>query len=306
MTKIDLSIIILNYNTSDWLENVLRSIEEFSPQKSVFEVIVVDNASSDDSVAMVEEKFPSVRMVQSADNGGFAKGNNQGIEKAIGRYVMLLNSDAEFTENSDIDACIDYLDKHQQVAVLSPKLVLPDGGIDLASHRGEPTPWAAFTYMSGLEKLIPNSKTFGQYHQTWQNFDETHLIEACSGAAMVVRHEAIDEVGMLDEAFFMYAEDLDWCKRFREAGYQIVFFPKCQIIHYKYKSGQSKPSEQIVPERFLQIPGFSAKPPVKNKARFHFYNTMKQYYTKHYQVSSPVQTWFIHKTVDILHWLKNR
>lgn len=301
----DLSIIILNYNTSDWLENVLSSIEAFPLKKHSFEVIVVDNASSDDSVEVVKNKFPSVKLIQSPDNSGFAKGNNLGIQKATGKYVMLLNSDAEFTAETDLDACVEYMNKHEFVGVVSPKLVLADGSIDLASHRGEPTPWAALSYLTGLEKLIPNSKIFGQYHQTWQNFNEVHEIEACSGAAMIVRHEAIDTAGMLDEAFFMYAEDLDWCKRIREAGYQIVFYPLCTIIHHKYKSGQSK-SDEVQVEKFLQIPGFPNKPPVRNIARFHFYDTMKQYYTKHYQSTSPIQTWFIHKTVDFIHWWKNR
>lgn len=302
----DLSIIILNYNTSDWLENVLSSIEAFPIKKNELEVIVVDNASSDNSVQVVREQFPQVKLVQSTDNGGFAKGNNQGIKVATSRFVMLLNSDAEFTAKTDLDACIRYLDEHEGVGVLTPKLILPDGSIDLASHRGEPTPWAAFSYFSGLEKLIPNSTLFGQYHQTWQDFNTVHEIEACSGAAMIVRSSAIAEVGLLDENFFMYAEDLDWCKRFRDQGYTVIFFPKCEIIHHKYKSGQNKKPEVVNPENFLNIPGFSRKPKQKNIARFHFYETMKQYYTKHYQKNSPVQTWIIHKTVDVLHWLKNR
>ncbi|MEO8581079.1 MAG: glycosyltransferase family 2 protein [Patescibacteria group bacterium] len=294
----DLSIIILNYNTADWLQNVLESVEQFPLQKYSLEVIVVDNDSTDDSVQMVQKKFPHVKLIQSSENGGFAKGNNQGIKQATGRYIMLLNSDAEFTKETDLDACIEYLDEHPGVAVLSPKLLLPDGSVDLASHRGEPTPWAALTYFAGLEKLIPGSRLFGRYHQTWQNFEQTHLIEACSGAAMIVRKSAIEKVGLLDENFFMYAEDLDWCKRFREANFQIVFFPGCQITHHKYKSGQAKTTGSINPDEFLQVPGFTKKIKTKNQARFHFYETMKQYYSKHYQKSSPLQTWFIHKIID--------
>lgn len=303
---IDLSILILNYNTVDWLQNVLSSIQNFPPQNIAYEVIVVDNASKDASVEMVETEFPHVVLIKSPENGGFAKGNNLGIREANGRFVMLLNSDAEFSAKTQIEECINYLDEHPSVGILTPKLVLPDGSIDLASHRGEPTPWAAFTYFSGLEKLFSGSKKFGQYHQTWQDFNTTHVIQACSGAAMIVRSAFLDSVGLLDEHFFMYAEDLDWCKRFRDSGHEVVYFPKSQVIHHKYKSGLAKEKQpaQIDTQKYLQIPGFSKKKTITNSAKFHFYETMKQYYSKHYQQSSPIQTWFIHKFVDILRWWK--
>jgi GT2 family glycosyltransferase len=178
MKQIDLSIIILNYNTQDWVQNVLNSVFAYPLINFSFEVIVVDNASSDDSVQIVKQKFPQVKLIESPENGGFAKGNNLGIKEANGRYIMLLNSDAEFTKETDLDACINYLDEHPTVGILTPKVLLPDGSVDLASHRGEPTPWAALSYFSGLEKLFPSSKLFGQYHQTWQNFSTIHLIEA--------------------------------------------------------------------------------------------------------------------------------
>lgn len=304
MSNLDLTIIILNYNTQDWLQNVLNSIREFPLVKSKYEVIVVDNDSSDDSVNVVQKNYPEVVLIQSPENGGFSKGNNLGIAKAKGKYVMLLNSDAEFIKKTQLDEAMEYLAKNKDVAVLTPKLVLPDGSIDLASHRGEPTPWAALTYFAGLEKIFPRFKFFGQYHQTWKNFDQIHYIEACSGAAMIVSMDAIKKVGTLDEDFFMYAEDLDWCKRFRQAGYQIVYFPYSEIIHHKYKSGQAKTSEEINPEEYLQIPGFAKKTKSKNAAQFHFYETMKQYYTKHYQRSNPIATRIIHLGVDIIHFLK--
>jgi GT2 family glycosyltransferase len=303
--QFDLSVIILNFNTPDWIQNALNSIQQFPLKKYSYEVIVVDNQSTDNSVEVVKKHFPDVKLIISPENGGLSKGNNQGLKVAQGRYVMLLNSDAEWTEKTNLDAAVAYLDEHEDVAVLTPKLILPDGSIDLASHRGEPTPWAAITYFSKLEKLIPNSQIFGQYHQTWEDFDVIHQIDACSGAAMVVRQTAIDTVGLLDESFFMYAEDLDWCKRFREAKYRIIFFPESVVIHHKYKSGQAKDQINIDPEDFLQIPGFSKKRK-KSASQFHFFETMKQYYSKHYQKSSPVQTWFIHKAVDILHAIKRK
>lgn len=304
-TRTDLSIVILNYNTADWIEKVLRSIQSFPLQKYSTEIIVVDNNSTDHSVEVITSKFPEVKLIQSSENGGFSKGNNLGIKVATGSYIMLLNSDTEWTSQTQLDKALDYLHEHKDVGMLSPKLVLADGSIDLASHRGEPTPWAAFTYFSGLEKLVPNSKLFGRYHQTWKSFDEVHDIDACSAAGIIMPKVAIDKVGLLDERFFMYAEDLDWCKRFRDAGYKIIFFPHSMIIHHKYKSGFEK-EEKIDPEEFLQIPGFNKKKTRSSKTKHHFYETMKQYYTKHYQESSPVQTWLIHKGVDLMRLWRER
>ena len=285
----DLSIIILNYNTADWLENALRSIERFSGKNINLEIIVVDNASKDNSVEMVKQKFPKVNLIQSSENGGFAKGNNLGIQEAQGRYVMLFNSDAEFTDQTHLEKIIRYLDSNDAVAVMSPKLILPDGAIDLASHRGEPTAWAALTYFGKLEQIFPNSLFFGQYHQTWKNFDTIHEIDACSGAAMIVRASAIQQVGMLDEQFFMYAEDLDWCRRFREAGYSVMYFPESTVLHHKYKSGLKNSSKDTA-----------------QTTNHHFFETMKQYYEKHYGNGSQLKRLLIHKGVDLLRKMKGK
>lgn len=302
--QIDLSIIILNYNTVDWLENTLRSISQYPP-KLKQEVIVVDNNSSDDSVEMVRQKFPVVKVIESKENGGFAKGNNIGIQAATGKYIMLLNSDTEFGPSTKLEQCIEFMETHPEVGMISPKLVLNDGSIDLASHRGEPTPKAALTYFLGLEKIFPQSRMFGQYHQTWKNFDTIHEIDACSGAAMIVRADALSKVGLLDERFFMYGEDLDWCKRFREKKYSIIFFPKSVITHHKYKSGLEKEKQPIQVSHFLRIPGF-VSPKTPSKTKDHFYETMKQYYSKHYQKSSPITTWIIHKTIDLVRLVKKK
>lgn len=319
MKKTDLSIIILNYNTSDWLENVLTSIINYQPSTITYEVIIVDNSSTDDSVSMVKKRFSQFVLVESKENGGFAKGNNLGIAKANGRYVMLLNSDTEFTSTTDLDAMIECLDENKKVGVMTPRLELADGSLDLASHRGEPTPWAAISYFGKLEQLFPNNKLFGKYHQTWKNIDEIHEIEACSGAAMIVRASLLDEVGLLDETFFMYAEDLDWCRRFRAAGYKIIFFPHSTIIHHKYKSGRGKEERsriedqesknELSTQKFLRIPGFAPatnnSQPTTNTAEHHFWETMKQYYTKHYS-KNKTQTWLIHKGVDLFKFMKRK
>jgi GT2 family glycosyltransferase len=275
--RCDLTIIIVNYNTQDWVENCLRSLERHHIHDSVFrtEVVVVDNGSSDNSAAIIKKHFPWVELIETGKNLGFAGGNNIALQKVKSKYVMLLNSDAEFTPKTKLDAVIEYLDNHLEVAVVTPKVLLPGGDFDLASHRGEPTLWASVTYFTQLEKLFPKSPVFAQYHQSYKNFAEVHEIEACSGAAMVVRTSAIEKVGYLDEQFFMYAEDLDWCKRFRDAQYKIMYLPFSVITHHKYKSGLKNADHKVA-----------------KKTSHHFYDTMLQYYDKHYQKRYP--TWVRH------------
>lgn len=268
----DLTLIILNYNTPDLVAACLNSITQFhlSKTKVKTSVVVVDNASSDDSVAILKKKFKWVEFIETGKNVGFAGGNNVALSRSKTQYNMLLNSDTVLVENSNLDALVEYMEAHPQVAVITPKVVLSDGKIDYASHRGEPTPWAAFTYFSKLSKLFPAWKLFADYHQTYKDLNSIHEIDACSGAAMLVRKSAMDKVGTLDEAFFMYAEDLDWCLRFRQAGYQIVYNPESVIIHHKYQSGLSHNNQQVA-----------------KKTNAYFYDTMLQYYDKHYRKRYP-------------------
>lgn len=271
---LDLSIVVLNYNGQFWLKKLLPTLKQnyLNHSKYRVELIVVDNGSTDDSVKLMRTDFRWATLIESGRNGGFAFGNNAAIRNSVARYVMLLNSDTEFLPDaqSDLDQLINYLDEHQTAAVVAPRLELSDGSLDPASHRGEPTPWASFCYFTGLSKLFPKSKFFAQYHQTYKNLSETHSIDACSGAAMMVRSSAIKKVGLLDEDFFMYAEDLDWCKRFRDAGYQVVFYPHVKIIHHKYKSGIKSSNKKT-----------------SSITQQHFYKTMLQYYDKHYKDKYP-------------------
>lgn len=272
--KIDLSIIVLNYNGQFWLKKLLPTLKENYLEKSKYsvELIVVDNDSTDDSVKVMRKDFKWATTIESGRNGGFAFGNNIAIKGNQARYVMLLNSDTEILERSqsDLDQIIEYMDQNPEIAMTTPKVELGDGGLDPACHRGEPTPWASFSYIIGLESLFPKLKLFSGYHQLYKNLDEIHEIDACTGAAMVVRNSAIKKVGMLDDAFFMYAEDLDWCKRFRDAGYKIMFYPKIKIIHYKNKSGIKSSNKKTA-----------------SVTQQYFYKTMLQYYDKHYKDKYP-------------------
>lgn len=268
----DLEIIIVNYNSQFWLKKTLSTLKEFYLDKTKKHVVttVVDNASEDDSLKMIGREFRWVNVIKLKENFGFAVANNAALRETKAKYVMLLNSDVEFTEKSNLDILLRFLDDKPKVGVITPRIEFTNGEIDPACHRGEPTIWASFTYMSGLENLLPTSKWFSGYHQTYKNLRNIHTIDACSGAAMIVRGELLEDIGLLDERFFMYAEDLDWCKRFREAGNLVVYNPEVVVIHHKYKSGIKNTSQSIA-----------------RKTRKHFYDTMLQYYDKHYLESYP-------------------
>ncbi len=269
---VDLTIVVLSYNSQFWLKKTLSSLQEkylVTTTRKV-EVIVVDNNSQDESVKMMRHDFPEIKLILNSANTGFAAGNNLALKEVTSTYTMLLNSDVELTDDSNLDTLLEYLDTHPKVGVITPLIKLVNGEIDLACHRGEPTLWASFTYFFGLERLFPYSQRFSQYHQLYKGFGETHEIDACSGAAMLLRTSAMHKVGLLDEQFFMYAEDLDWCKRFRDQHYKIVFFPQVSVIHHKYKSGISSLSTQTA-----------------TKTKNYFYQTMLQYYDKHYHNRYP-------------------
>lgn len=268
----DLELIILSYNSEFWLKKLLTSLKDTYLNKTKLQVrtTVVDNNSSDQTLSLIKEEFPWVHVIVLDENVGFSKGNNVALQKSSARYTMLLNSDIECTQDTNFDELVSYMDKHPKVGIITPKVLFSTGEIDPASHRGEPTPLASLWYFMGLESLFPRSPTFAAYHQLYKDFETVHEIEACSGAAMLTRRSAHEQVGLLDERFFMYAEDLDWCKSFRDAGYSVVYYPNTSVIHHKYKSGIKNTSQKIA-----------------KKTKFHFYNTMLQYYDKHYADKYP-------------------
>lgn len=284
----DLTLIFLNYNTPEWITKALTSLQDcyLSNTKLAVDVVVVDNASTDHSVEKIKASFPKVSLIQAKENNGFAAGNNLALKHAQSRYVMLVNSDVEFTANSNLDELVYYMDAQPEVGVITPRVELADGSIDPASHRGEPTLWASLTYFSGLEKRFPHSALFAQYHQSYKAYDQIHTVDACSGAAMLVRTSAMEKVGLLDERFFMYAEDLDWCKRFRDHGFTIVYNPLVSVIHHKYKSGRGHQDAAL-----------------SKRTSSHFYQTMLQYFDKHYQNSYP---FFVRWGIQFFVWYKTR
>jgi len=265
--KHDLTLVVLSYNTQFWLKKTLETLKEFYLDKSKYKIktIVVDNGSTDGSIELIKKSFKWTELIKTGENLGFAGGNNVALKKIKSRYAMLLNSDLEFRADSNLDILIEYMDKHPEAGVITPRIEFINGDIDPACHRGEPTLWASITYFAKLEKLFPQSKLFAQYHQYYKDLKSHHAIDACSGATFLIRKSVIDEIGYLDERFFMYAEDLDWCKRVRDHGFQIIYHPEVKITHHKYKSGIKSSSKKIA----------------KTTNRY-FYDTMLQYYDKHY------------------------
>ena len=229
-----LSVIIVNYNVKFFLEQCLLSVRKAVSEIEA-EVFVVDNNSVDSSVSMVREKFPEVNLIANCDNRGFSRANNQGIEKAKGKYVLLLNPDT-IVEEDTFSKIVGFMDDHPDAGGLGVKMVDGKGKFLPESKRGLPTPSVAFYKIFGLSKLFPKSKRFGQYHLGYLDKDTIHEVEILSGAFMLLRKEVLEKIGYLDEEFFMYGEDIDLSYRIIKAGYKNYYYPDTRIIHYKGES----------------------------------------------------------------------
>lgn len=239
----ELSIIILSYNTQDLLRQCLLSLKKQTGLE--FETIVVDNASTDGSVAMVKKEFPEVKLICSPKNLGFAGGNNLGIKEARGQYLLFLNSDTEVLPGG-LKEAVDFMKSDSQIGAMSPKIMLASGGIDPDCHRGFPTPWASITYFLGLERLFPRSRLFGQYHKYYLGLNQTHEIDAGVGAFMIIPRLVIEKVGVWDESYFFYGEDLDFFYRIKQAGFKVYYYAKPLVIHHKGgSSGLRRESRQV-------------------------------------------------------------
>ncbi len=230
----DLSIIIVNYNVKEFLKNLLHSIKKAS-QNLDTEIIVVDNASDDGSVEMLQEKFPDVKLIANEENLGFGKANNLGLKLAQGKYILLINPDTLVAEDT-FDELIRFFESHPDAGMVGCKILNPDGTLQLACRRSFPGPWTSFTKVTGLSALFPKSKLFARYNLTYLDENQTYEVDAISGSFMMMRKEVYEKVGGFDEQFFMYGEDLDLCYRIQKAGYKIYYVHTTQIIHYKGES----------------------------------------------------------------------
>jgi O-antigen biosynthesis protein len=239
---ITLSIIIVNYNVREFLEQALNSLQA-ALVGLTHEIWVVDNASTDGSVEWLASHFPQVRLIANSGNVGFARANNQALAQCNGRFICLLNPDTIVQENT-FSSLLAFFEQHPRAGAVGCKVLNPDGSLQLACRRSFPTPWVALTKIIGLATLFPRSRIFGRYNLTYLDPEQSAEVEAISGSFMLIRRETVEQVGLLDEAFFMYGEDLDYCYRIRAGGWQIHYVPDTRIIHFKGESSKKSPFEE--------------------------------------------------------------
>lgn len=230
----DLTVVIVNYNVEHFLEQCLLSVEAASKSVAT-EVFVVDNNSVDGSCAMVKEKFQWVKLIENKENVGFSRANNQAMRIAQGRHVLLLNPDTVVEEDT-FSKTVAFMDAHPDAGGLGVRMVDGKGRFLPESKRGLPTPWVAFCKISGIYRIFKRSKRFNHYYMGYLPEDEVNPVEILSGAFMLMRKETLDQVGLLDEAFFMYGEDIDLSWRIIAGGYKNYYYPDTTIIHYKGES----------------------------------------------------------------------
>ncbi len=238
---VKLSVIIVTYNVRYFLEQCLRStydaIEALEKVygKGCAEVWVVDNASVDGTVPMVKKHFPEAHLIENATNEGFQKANNRAIRRARGEYILLLNPDTVVQPDTFVKT-VRFMDEHADAGALGVKMIDGKGRYWPESKRSFPSPTVAFYKLFGLARLFPHSRTFGRYHLTYLDPEEVHEVEVLSGAYMLIRKSVLDRIGLLEEAFFMYGDDIDLSYRILQAGYKNYYYPHTQIIHYKGES----------------------------------------------------------------------
>ncbi|HID40337.1 MAG TPA: glycosyltransferase, partial [Calditrichaeota bacterium] len=242
--EIKISVIIVNYNVKDFLEQALLSVKRaLSAYPS--EIIVVDNASIDGSVPMLKKRFPDVRVIENHKNVGFSAANNQAIKIAQGEFIVLLNPDTVVQEDT-FERLFDFFEQKPDVTAATCKILNPDGTFSVDCRHSIPTPLVAFWKVTGLSNLFPKSKIFGKYNLTYLDENETYPVEAISGSFMMIKREIVKKIGLLDERFFMYCEDIDYCYRINQAGGKIYYVPTSQIIHYKGESTKKDNLDYVI------------------------------------------------------------
>ena len=265
-----LSIVIVNYNVEHFLEQCLHSV--YTALEGIDgEVWVVDNNSVDGSLGMLRRKFPQVKLIANTENVGFARANNQAIRQSQGEYILLLNPDT-LVEPDTFSKCLDFMDRTPDAGGLGVKMINGNGEFLPESKRGLPVPSVAFYKIFGLSKLFPKSKKFGAYHLTYLSPDEINPVDVLAGAFMLMRKSVLDQVGLLDEDYFMYGEDIDLSYRITQGGYKNYYFPETRIIHYK---GESTKKSSV---NYVYV----------------FYNAMRIFANKHFsQKNAKLFNWLI-------------
>lgn len=286
--KLNLSVVVLNYNTGDFLVKCLTSLKNVK-NEAAMNIYVVDNASTDESLDLAKKDFPGCHYIETGKNLGFSGGNNVGLRLVKDKYVLILNPDTEILPGT-LSYLLEYMENHPEVGGCSPKVELPDGTLDWASHRGFPTPWASLKYYFFKDDSL--------YHLSKRNFSKPHEVDSLTGAFILTRKKVLDEVGLFDESYFMYAEDLDLCYRIKKAGYKIIYLPEVKIIHYKgVSSGLKKHSQEIT----------TATDESRMKAFNAFYKTMKIFYQKNLAKNYPFFiNWIVYGGINLKWTLAKR
>jgi GT2 family glycosyltransferase len=295
LRPLDLSVIIVSYNTKQLLDDCLCSLLAAEAPPGGLEIIVVDNASKDGSVAMVREKYPQVRLVASEVNKGFAAANNVGTAVAHGQYLLFLNSDTRV----DADALakpLAYMQANPEAGALTVRLLYPNGQRDPDNHRGFPTPWNALCHFSGLSRLFPKRPRFNGYFQSYADFSQTHPVPVIAGSYMMMPRALYDALGGWDETYFFYGEDIDFCYRIHQAGYKIIYYPHVTVLHYKgASSGLRKESADI------------ARPPKETRVKVaqESVRAMQVFYRKFYSQQYPaIVTGFVLAGIQVRGWFR--
>jgi GT2 family glycosyltransferase len=275
-----LSVLIVNWNTRDLLRACLQSLRRHPPAEPM-EVWVLDNASRDGSAEMVQEEFPEVHLIASDCNLGYAAGNNRLIQQARGEYLLLLNPDTEVTEGA-LDTAVRYMQEHPEVGGLGAKLIHPDGRVQ-RSVRSFPEPQAVLWEYLGLARLFPRSRRFGAYRMTWFTYDQIAEVDQPMGTFLMLSRRAVDDVGLMDEQFPIFFNEVDWCYRAKARVWKIVFHPEVVIIHH---GGAS--TRQVRPQMIWES-----------------HRSLQKFYRKHYRqrLAKPIY-WWIMASISLNAWLR--
>jgi len=262
MKRVDLSISIVNYNTRDFVLGLIRSILENTRRISA-EIFVADNNSTDGSVEAIEREYPQVKVIANQKNLGFAAATNQVIKASQGYYVVLFTTDTVVLPET-LNLLVEFMDQNPQAGAVGPKILNRDGTVQI-SGKTFPTPLVALLVTTGLSRLFPKSRALENYYLPLEEYDRFREVDQLSGACLLVRRETIGDVGLLDENFFIYCEDVDWCRRMRQRGWKLYYLPQAQVIHYKGESSK-KSSQQAI-----RI----------------YYQSLRYFYSKHYTPQTP-------------------
>ena len=260
----DVSIIFVNYKTPEMTVRAIRAAQASAAGLS-HEILVVDNGSGDGSVSHIREACPEVKLIESKENLGFSGGNNLALREAKGRYLLLLNTDI-VVHGGAIAKSAAYMDEHPDAGILGGQVLLPDGRLDHACHRGFPTPQASLYYFSGMARRRPHDPRYTGYTLSHLPQDTTHPVDTVMGAYMMIRRDVMEQIGLLDEDYFMYSEDVDYCYRAKKAGWDIIYYHEAVSTHYKYGSRGKRRTKTIQD----------------------FYDSMWIFYQKHYRERYPL------------------